>query len=222
MPSWRLNHPSTLVDGWAFNGTAASFNGRYPGTLVNAPTWAAGPRGRQCIEFDGDDACVNIGDVTELNAVSAFSICFWMNQDVLDAADIMFTKLLDANNRVQISNDAAGELLVLLNVAGSIYGHFDYSTVISAASWHHLAVVFDGTQTGNANRLVIYADGTPVTLAFNGSIPTTTADMAGADAYIGYTVTSFDGKLYDFRIHSVPLSRDEVISIIHSPVPVLA
>ena len=219
MASWRINHPSTRVSQYAFNGNALDGTGRYPGTLVNAPTWADGPQGRQCIELDGDDAHVNCGDILELNTVTAFTICFWMNQDVLDQQDYIFVKEAVGNNMVRIRTWNTGFMFFEIRVAGAQFGYFDYSTAISAREWTHIAMVFDGPQTGDANRLVAYVGGEPVTLTFSGGIPAVTADLSGQDATIGTAALSFDGKLYDFRIYNIPASRDEINQIIHSPVP---
>lgn len=37
--------------------------------------------------------------------------------------------------------------------------------------WNHYAYVFDGTQTGNTNRIVVYINGTSQTLTFNNNVP---------------------------------------------------
>ena len=46
-------------------------------------------------------------------------------------------------------------------------------------------MVFDGTQTGNANRLKGYLDGAQITLTITGTLPTTTSNMAGGVFQIG-------------------------------------
>ncbi len=222
MSSWRIAHPSTRVSQYAFNGNALDGTGRYPGTLVNAPTWARFMKGPQCIELDGDDAHVNIGDVAELNEASAFTICFWMAQDVLDVIDHIFRKYIAASDRIHIYTHIEGNMYFVVANGASTYGSFDYSTIVSALNWHHVAMVFDGTQAADASRLVVYVDGNPITLAFTGPIPIATADLAGYDGYVGFSNVAFDGKLYDFRIASCAYSRDEVIAIIHEAVPVLA
>ena len=222
MPSWRLKNPGALVDGWDFNGHVASMLGRYPGTAVNTPNYAAGPQGRQCIELDGNTQHVNVGDVTQLNAVSAFTICWWMNQDVVPSNDTIFVKLVACLNRFQVFIIGT---TMYHSIADGVAqrGRWDYTTRVSAAHWHHFAEVYDGSQTGDAYRLMLYVDGVPVTFAgFDGIIPAITPDWTGADLYIGDTANSFGGKLYDVHIYSVPLSRDEIREIIDAPVPFAA
>ena len=47
--------------------------------------------------------------------------------------------------------------------------------------WHHLAFTFDGSQSGNSNRLKGYFDGVVQTLSFTGTIPATTSNNALVD-----------------------------------------
>ncbi len=190
--------------------------GQYDGTGVNivAADVVDGIAGGQCLHLGGDDEHVNIGDVVELNAVSAFTIAFWMSQDVLDQLDTIFRKYLDGNNNICILTvDTDGTLRIEIENGGIARGIFDYSTVISANSWHHVAIVFDGIQTGNANRLVVCVDGNPVTLAFGGTIPAVTSDLSGQDATIGRATASFDGKLDGFRIYQQPLSQTQIMDL---------
>ncbi len=217
--SWRNKSVRTRRGLWRLSSAVGvitpddSGHGNH-GTMVNAPTFARTPWGVSCMEFDGDDAHVNLGDLTYLNAAEKLTVAFWMNQDVLDVNEFMFSKVVGVGQRLMIVTHAAiaGAFEVHIdNNALSRYAYFDYSIVISAGSWHHIAVVFDGTQTGNANRLAAYVDGNPVTLTFSANgMPTATFDLSGVDATIGSSVSSFDGRLFDFQIHNVPLTRDEV------------
>lgn len=218
--SWRVRDPRTLAHRWPLQGHYDDVVRLQHGTPVNGPTWAVNQFLKQCMELDGLTQHVNLGDVVALNAVSAFSLCFWMNQDVIDTTDYIFRKYLDGTNSVFIYTSAAdGRMHLIVDNAGNREGTFDYSAVISANNWNHVAMVFDGSQADNASRLVCYVDGLPITLAFVGAIPAVTADLTGYDATLGGTANSFDGKLSDFRLYSAALSRDEVNTLIHSPRP---
>ena len=221
--SWRVKHPSMLVERWSLQGNGDGGLGRYDGTPANMAGWpTSGPKNSLTSgEFNGNNSNINLGDVIELNVVSAFTICFWMAQDVIDATDILFNKWTDANHLVEMLTLSTGWFRFMLGDGLPSMGYFDYSTVISAATWHHIAGVFDGTQTGDANRMMLYVDGLPITLSFTANaIPAATADLSGIDMRIGETTSAFDGRLWDFRLYSVPLSRDEVLKIMHSPAPV--
>ena len=45
--------------------------------------------------------------------------------------------------------------------------------------WNHWVMSFDGSQTGNSNRLKGYLNGSQLTLSFNGTIPATTSNLGG-------------------------------------------
>jgi hypothetical protein len=175
----------------------------------------------QALEFNGNNSSVNVGEVVELNAVQKCAIAFWMTQDILDQTDIIFRKEGLATTRFQIFTIASGGLMRVEIVGNTAYGQFDYSTAIAAGNWHHVVVVFDGSQTGNANRLVVYVDGVPVALAFVGVIPATTTDLFGNDATIGLSSSSFDGKIDDFRIYDDALTQAEVQALAAHLTPVL-
>ena len=200
---------------WSLNGHADDVIRGQHGTLVNTPTWADTSRyGKQCIVLDGNNQYVNLGDVAILNAVEKFTLCFWMNQDVIDVGDIIFRKQLDNDNEVQLY--AGGGFFFMVCSGAHTHGSFDLSTVISAGNWSHVATVFDGSLTGDAERLKVYVDAVPMTLNFVGPIPATTADLSGVDATIGAAASSFDGRLSDFRIYGgMALTRDEWDFLIH-------
>ena len=61
-------------------------------------------------------------------------------------------------------------------VASGVYGYFPFTDL---TAYHRLLVVFDGTLTGDANRLKVWLDGVQQTLAFNGTIPSSYATANG-------------------------------------------
>jgi len=216
--SHRIHSPEFLQARYRLNGHGLDSSGHLRhGTLVNAPTWGVFNRGlKTAIDLNGNNTYINCGDLACLNAVQQFTICFWMNQDVIDSSDYLFQK-----GSFYINTWATGNMQFAVPGLTSGRGHFDYSLVVSASNWHHCSFVFDGSQVGNANRLVIYVDAVPMTLGWTGTVPAVTADLSGADATIGLAASSFDGRLYDFRIYSCALSRDEIATVIHDPIGVL-
>lgn len=211
--------PEALVERWALRGSGVGSLGRYDGTPADMAGWPASFFKNQltCGEFNGANSVVTVGDVVELNAVSAFSMLFWMAQDVIDQSDRIFEKCKGINNATDVFTHTSGEFRFRIADGSDTYGYFDYSTLISAVTWVHIAVVFDGTQNTNATRLIVYLNGSPVTLSYNGTIPAATDDSVGCSASIGRSSQSLNGRLHDFRLYSIPLSRDMVNQIIHEP-----
>ncbi len=84
---------SNLVAHWPFDDNLDTANvidtkDNYNGTLSDGDNnytsdhHVEGKVGTGALEFDGDNDYINLGDITELNSVSEFSIGMWVNQDV--------------------------------------------------------------------------------------------------------------------------------------------
>ncbi len=223
--SWRIRHPSTLVERWFHAGpNADGALGRYDGAAANLTGWptTAPKNSLSCPEFNGNNSVVVLGDVIQLNAVSAFTICFWMNQDILNVVDTIFDKggFGIAESGLLIVTSGGGDMYIQVDGSNQ-RGFFDYSAEVNAGQWHHVAVVFNGAGAGNTGRLQAYVDASPITLTYNGTIPAVTDDLSGSDATIGRAAAAFDGRLWDFRIYQRSLSRDEISRVIHQPAPLV-
>ena len=88
-------------------------------------------------------------------------------------------------------------------------------------TWYHLVVVYDGTATGDANRLKIYLNGVQKTFdSFQGadSVPAT-INFGGYPTWIGrpsYSSTyqkNFNGKIDEVTIWKRALTDDEVLGL---------
>ena len=187
--------------------------GGNPGTGANIASNPVGIHAKSiCAEFNGNNSYYDLGDVAELNAVTAFTLAFWMRQDVLDVTDYIFSKYLDATHRAELYSSVDGCFYFRVADGASLwYPNWDYSTAITAGQWHHVAWVFDGSGAANADRLKCYVDAAPVTLTYSGvAVPAAMGDLTGADATIGATAASFDGMLDSFAIFTDPLTRLQV------------
>ena len=98
-----------------------------------------------------------------------------------------------------------------MRTGSTIYGRFDYSSVISPETWHYLTVVFDGSLADNATRLKVYVDGVAQTLTFSGTVPTSLLTNDELQ-YIGngYFDYPFKGQLDDVAIYNAALSAAQV------------
>lgn len=65
------------------------------------------------------------------------------------------------------------------------YGYY----ASTATGWNHIAMVFDGSATGNANRLKGYLNGVQQTLTFSGTIGTATPAFPSGTLDIGRLLT---------------------------------
>src|SRR5207244_1303641 len=85
--------------------------------------------------------------------------------------------------------------------------------VLAAGSWTHVVAVYDGGQTGNANRLKIYINGVLQNLTFTGTIPSSTWSTT-SNAYAGASsdnLRNFTGTLDEIKIYSAALNQADVL-----------
>jgi hypothetical protein len=98
--------------------------------------------------------------------------------------------------------------VVYVSFTGNNWGQFNSNDL----SWHHVAAVFDGTKSTNAERLVVYLDGRIVSLTYSGTIPATFGSPALLR--IGQTFTLLNqfgsGFVDDYAIFNRDLSANEI------------
>jgi hypothetical protein len=97
--------------------------------------------------------------------------------------------------------------------AAAGYGYFAYNGTV----WTHIAVVFDGSQTGDANRLKAYLNGVEQTIIFAAAgVPAAIAGTMDAYFYIGRVESSStiytDGSHGNVRLYLASLSQGQVQS----------
>ncbi len=127
-----------------------------------------------------------MSNISSLNSTTAFTYSTWVNLKSKGSYKAFVSKASsgDGNNRSVLgtSNGATGGVWVDVSNGSSSGG--DSVKLLSTDIWYYLTLVYDGTQTGNANRLKLYINGLQDTITFYGTIPATaTASTYGQ--YIG-------------------------------------
>ena len=167
------------------------------------------------LDFDGANDHVNLSDLNnKIENISAFTIETWVYLDSHASNEGIFSKF-----------DAAGASIDLLlgNAAGRVFfrvGNGENSLVqtvggpLTLSTWHHLAVVFDGSQTNANDRVKIYVGGVEQSLSYTGTLPTSTAAIT-ADAYIGRYFNSannyyLDGQLDELRLWNTARTATQI------------
>jgi len=96
------------------------------------------------------------------------------------------------------------------------------NVALTGTGWKHLALVFDGTQTGNVDRLVGYIDGSAQVLSFAGTVPavlptfTETLSLGFDNGSGNYG----DGVLDEVTVwDGTALSASEILEIYNSGCP---
>ena len=159
------------VADWTFDqssGTTLTNNagGGYNGTFSGTPTWTTGKIGN-ALSFNDTDF-VEIGNVTQVNNVPRVTITGWMKRNIA-TGHVMVAKRI-TNHDLGIGVFGDGKVYFKVSNGSDAGG----TVTLNDTNWHHYALVFDGTLSGNSNRLKAYVDGTQRTLTYTGTIPSTT------------------------------------------------
>ncbi len=200
------------------------FNGfSYAGsTLDNLPILQsevgtlAVPRGQRCVLFDGVNdiatrgARLTSGDVTQLTVhYSVMQVVAATNKIHIAECDLTVTQGWE----IQTGAADATRLHFFFGASGFPNGLSPTGTV-PQGEMVDICWVYDGTQTGNANRLKLYRNGVAQTLTFTGTIPASIPTHSNSFTLGGY-VGGANGniKVAGLRVYSVSKTVAEVLSI---------
>jgi hypothetical protein len=209
---------SGLVGHWSFNGTDTTSTKAYDrsgtgntGTLTNGPTVTPGKLG-QALSFDGSNDFVGVGDIGVIDGVANATLSGWIKRGATNA-HITFGKHDTSSGRFAINFYNDGN--VYFNVgdgSGTPYAYF----VSNDTDWHHVVMAYDGSQSGNANRLKVYFDGVQQTLTFSGTIPATTYASSIDEFRIGRNASNgfySNGFIDEVRLYTRTLSTSEIVAL---------
>jgi len=218
-----------LVGYWKFdeglgNDTYDKSGFEKTGTLENSshgvPQWTTNCKYGSCLEFDGEGDHVNFGDLNELNSVSEFTIVGWFKDNTTSQDNHLFNKAQDENNDI-VGETWSGYLYFELGNDANAWGRWsDYSTEISDGEWYHAAFVFNGSGSGDTDRMKIYVNGVERSLTIGGgiAIPSTTADLSSYNFTISRNTASWNGTIDDVQIWNRALTEDEIKELYKSKV----
>jgi hypothetical protein len=218
---FNIDYPTIVTNGLVLN-LDAGFTPSYPttattwydvslggnnGTLTNGPTFNSGNGGS--IVFDGVDDYVSVTKQTALVNASQFTLMASMKRRTSSSKMICYQGA-DAQNDVsfELWNDGAAYFEVGNNTNS-------YATIGNTSTdWQYLTMVFDGTQTGNSNRLKCYINGSLLSVSYNGTIPSTSGPSnsvfsIGNSQGIGGNYS--DGNISQVLIYNRALSTTEVL-----------
>ncbi|SDG91418.1 LamG-like jellyroll fold domain-containing protein [Chitinophaga filiformis] len=157
---------------------------------------------------------ITTGDVTQLKNVSTFTLEAHFKYDAtVSTWTTIMRKGISLTDRIMLHigpND--NSIYVMVGNGANSYG-YTAANAVSPGNWYHVAAVYDGTQTGDANRLKLYIDGVQQILSFSSSpIPASTSNtntapfMAGGEPSCCY----LNGTIDEVRVWSTPLSAGTI------------
>jgi hypothetical protein len=177
------------------------------GTLINGPTFNTGSLGS--IVFDGTNDYVSVPKQTTFVNASQFTMTAWMKRRLSNSKVILYQGA-DSNNDVAFELWDDGNAYFEVGNASNAYGYI----ANTSTDWQYLTMVFDGTLTGNSNRLKGYINGNLLSLTFaGGSIPSTSGPSnsvfsIGNSQGVGGNFS--DGNVAQVFIYNRALSTSEV------------
>jgi hypothetical protein len=227
------NRSSNVVsDGLVFNLDAADINSHLTtgtewyniaatssivkGTLVGSPVFGTASGG--VINLNGTNQYVSIsGLATYLNNKNKFSYDTWVKCNNPTSTNIQTIFSFGENN--QYPNDImffyyTGEIRVQVNNGAD----GDASIPFTSTGWNNISVVYDGTQTGNSNRLKLYLNGVLQTLNFGTyNVPSSTSNINMSMCRIGEYSTStndvnfLNGSIGSSMLYTKSLTDAEIL-----------
>jgi hypothetical protein len=152
-----------------YHGTLTSMTGAGNGWRSQSPGGLGGS-----LATDGTAGYVDFGTPAGLNGATNCSWAGWMWK-----ASNAVSAAMGATGGIASGGTGArfaglwftdGNFYCSISSGGS--GPFG-SVAVSGFGWHRFLCAYDGTQTGNANRLQVYIDGKLQSLSFTATIPAT-------------------------------------------------
>ncbi len=185
------------------------------GTNLDNDEFASALTTEGYVNFDGTDDYINCGQIEALKGASSWTISGWYKQPTLDQRNFMFGATVNSTNWISAETWNDGQMYFEIRNGASSYAQFDYSTVVTADEWFHVAMVFDGTQASDNDRLIAFINGSQVSLNYSAAaIPTSTNATIG-DFYIGHTATQSDewaGGIGPVYIYNRNLLTSEILT----------
>ena len=212
---------------WAFDdgsGTKAadsSGNG-HTATLVNGITWVAGKVGDAVSANAASKQYVSIPAI-DLSGTQAVTVALWANRSYsTSGGHVLFEDSTNYSNSTTgfaffpDDNTCNGIRAALRGNLGNVANCYSQP---SSGVWHHLAVVFDKSQTGG-DEVKFYVDGVLQTVNRNLSASTNTNNFGNNPIYLysraGSTQFS-SGNIDDLRIYNSALTAEQIQELYSNP-----
>ena len=209
-----------LMAHWPLDGDALDAGGVHHGTLTNGALPATPGRiGTGCVEFDGLNDHVAIGNPPQLQFTGQITMAAWVRPDAVTGLRNILNKGHDntstPNGEITLRiNGGAYQCGWWAGSGGSVTISGPSTGAGSAAAdigtWHHIAGLWDGSTWR------LYRDGVQIASAGSttGAVPVPAVGWAigargnGAERF-------FDGQIDDVRVYSRGLSAAEIAAIMN-------
>lgn len=170
-------------------GTADASMFQNDGSLSGTAAWGGSGKLGSAVDINGSTDSLGTGavllpDSSNLPSGTVMSFEGWVRQDAWYANQAVASHWQHSTSGSwAVQTGSNNNLRVYIADAqsdtGANYVETAASTWNSFASWHHVSVVYDGTQA-QANRVKIYIDGVPKSTTVTGTLPATLQNSTGS------------------------------------------
>ena len=202
-----------LVSWWPGDGNANDIQDGNDGTLFNGATFALGRVG-QAFSFDGVDDYVEVADSTNLD-LGVFTAETWIKTTSTFSVGgfrTMFVKGIAFNeNYGAYLHTPTGKIRFQFTSAGP-YHFFDSGASVNDGIWHHVAVLYDGSQ------MRMYIDGVLDSSFVPTGMPDTNTHALtfGQRSDPSQALYRWDGLIDELAIYNSALSAAEIQAIFNA------
>lgn len=168
--------------------------GDHPASDTGGITTIAG-KIAQAASLNGSTQYMTVAHDSTLQPTDKFSVSFWLKRDGTSPGNII-QKWTTGDNQtfvIRVNGLDVGDVICYVEGADG-YG-YTASGKVSSSEFTNGLVVYDGTQTGNADRLKIYINGSQESLTFDASTVPATLTNGAADIQMGGPSFFVDGAL---------------------------
>ncbi len=174
----------------------------------------------RAMSFDGVSDYINVSDSIDPSGATEYSILAWV-KSTSGATNDAIVGWWDGSNGIFIQSETptlGNEGLLVVAGDGTDYGYVDFET---SDNFVHVALVYDGSLSGDANRLKLYVNGNNQTLTFHASanilasIPSLSSTNLGIGD-VGGLNRFWNGSISDVRIYNRALSANEISKLYDS------
>lgn len=156
------------------------------------------------IDFDGSNDQIQFTDNNALDGISKLYISAWVKQSGQGTNDLVVSKYLGGSAvgwSFQTGGASSGDADDILFADNAQVGHTN-SNLLNTREFAKWDMVYDGSQTGNSNRLKIYFNGANISLTFPGTIGSTVSGGSNSMFISGSSdnIFHFPGIIDEVRI----------------------
>ncbi|MBW8683126.1 LamG-like jellyroll fold domain-containing protein [Chitinophaga rhizophila] len=175
------------------------------------------PTNGKAVTFNAIGGRIIAGNVAQFKNATAFTVEAYFKYDGTatdwtNAEAGIFRNYVSNTDRIRLYVQKATNSIHFTLANGTDVKGYTAANAVSPDTWYHVAAVFDGTQTGNADRMKIYINGVQQTLSFTGTIPAITSGSTPVCHFGGDPSASLLLAIDEVRVWSTALTSSTINS----------